>query len=173
MQAHVTFMNFDDKVHASAFFDDLGKVEPEAKVPCKSCGKCLSKPRSGYSTFVSHIDSQHAAVKEVTYARFQKNVVKVKGHMNSFVPMRSVFKFPLKLYSWMEWIIMGDLSFSWCEDKYARKYSNISTEGKGLSRNLKRSTSMKITNVLLCKYYKSLPTPSAECRCALAGTLIR
>lgn len=133
-KSQVTIMNFDNKVLASAFFGDLSVVEPGAKVPCKSCGKCLSKPRSGYSAFVSHIDSQHAAVKEVTYARFQKDVVKVKGPMNNFVPMRSVSKFTLKLYSWMEWIIMGDLSFSWCEDRYARKYSSISTEGRGLSR---------------------------------------
>ena len=132
-------MNFDYRVLASSFFGDLSMVQPGAKVSCKSCAKCISKPRSGYSAFVSPIDSQHAAVKELTYARFQKEVVKVKGPVNNFVPMRSILKFTLKLFSWMEWIIMGDLSFSWCEDKYAREYSSIINEGKGLSMDKIRS----------------------------------
>jgi hypothetical protein len=61
--------------------------------------------------------------------------------MNKFVPLRSVSKFTLKLFSWMEWVIMGNLPVTWCEDKFARKYSNIPNDGRG--EGLSRKTMAK------------------------------
>ena len=124
-------MIYDNKALAHCFFGNFSRAEASTKIPCKACGKNIKKPKSGYTAFLSHVDSQHNDVKESSYATFMKLVVKKHGPMNKFVPMRSVTKFTEKLFPWMDWIIMGDLPLSWCEDKYARKYSNISA---GISR---------------------------------------
>ena len=134
-------MNFDNKVLACAFFGDVSVIENGTKVPCKACGKNLTKPRSGYTAFIAHIDAHHAPVKEETYKQFQSQIVKSNGPMNKFVPLRNVSRFTLKLFSWMEWVIMGTLPISWCEDKFARKYSNILTDGRG--EGLSRKTLAK------------------------------
>ena len=54
--------------------------------------------------------------------------------MNKFVPIRTVSPFTEKLFGWLEWVIMGGQPLTFCEDKYSRKYSNISQVGGFLGR---------------------------------------
>ena len=54
--------------------------------------------------------------------------------MNKFVPFMSVAPFSEKLYGWMDQTIMCDLPLTWCEDAYARKYTNIVQTGGFIAR---------------------------------------
>ena len=78
-------MNFDNKVLASSFFGDLLEVEPDSKVPCARAAENAARNHEAtLSLFSLIIDTQHAAVKDVTYAIFQKDAVKVSGVQKIF-----------------------------------------------------------------------------------------
>ena len=67
------------------FFGDLLEVEPDSKVPC-----ARAAANATLSLF-SLIDTQHAAVKDVTYAIFQKDAVKVSGAQRNILIYWSAF----------------------------------------------------------------------------------
>lgn len=147
-------MSYDNRTIAYAFFGDISDIKVGEKIPCKACGRSITKPRSGYSSIVSHVDAHHLEVKESTAMKYKKQVVKNKGPIDAFVPFRSVTKFTLKLFSWVEWVVMGDLPLSWCENKWARKYTNIS--GDGRSDGLSRKTLSKYIDLLFKELKKRM-----------------
>ena len=58
-----TFNNAD---LAAAFFGDIKAVKSGGKIICKrGCGKYITKPKSGYTAFTYHIQSQVTARVDV------------------------------------------------------------------------------------------------------------
>ena len=61
-------MIYDNEALAHCFFGDFSRAEASTKIPCKACGKNIKKPKSGYTAFLSHVDSQHNDVKESSWS---------------------------------------------------------------------------------------------------------
>ena len=54
-----------------------------------------------------------------------------------------------KVYSWMDWIIMENLPFAFCENRRSRKYSHINGDERPLSRKtLSKYVTLVAKNVL-------------------------
>ena len=90
--------DFDNKTLATAFFGNLKDIAAKAKVACKCCQREISKPSSGFTAFISHVDAHHSDVKKATYDSFLKIAAKTIGPMNKFVLLHTTpisYKVPL------------------------------------------------------------------------------
>ena len=55
--------SFNNEDMARAFFGEISTMEAKAKIPCKGgCNKSIAKPKSGYTAFISHIETYHKDV---------------------------------------------------------------------------------------------------------------
>jgi hypothetical protein len=66
-------MEYDKKKLAIAFFGDFTHKPVKTKLLCKGgCGKHISKPFSGVTNLIQHIEGQHGDTMAATYAAFIK-----------------------------------------------------------------------------------------------------
>lgn len=151
---------FDKKSMAYAYFGDITTKEPKFPLPCNGgCGKEVKKPVSGVTNLITHITGQHADTMFDTYDRFLKVKKNTKvGPMNEFVPYKSVTPFAKRVYSWMDWVIMEDHAISFCENKRARKYSNINGSGQELSRKTLSKYIDLTTEAVISRIKKEMPS---------------
>ena len=82
---------------------------------CK-CGRSRKQKKgTDYMNLLSHIKCDHPD---------QKNVVTQSENgqckINDFFDVKSK-----TIFSWLEWIIMENREFSFCEKEYVRKYTNL------------------------------------------------
>jgi hypothetical protein len=77
-----TFNNAD---MAAAFFGEVKSYRADEKIPCKGgCGKKMVRPKSGFTTLISHIESHHKETMMDFYAEFVKVRPQVNGPMDAF-----------------------------------------------------------------------------------------
>ena len=92
--------SFSNEDMARAFFGDISSAEAKTKIPCKGgCNKLIAKPRSGYTSFVSHIETYHKDTMMDVYNSFKHIRVadKVRGPMDDFNPKRFASTFAKKV----------------------------------------------------------------------------
>ena len=78
-------ISYNNALLAEAFFGNISAAPKGAKIPCKgNCGKSIKKPKSGYTAFISHIESQHEDTFMDVYADYTKKKPTVHGPMDSF-----------------------------------------------------------------------------------------
>ena len=88
--------SFNNEEMARAFFGDIASVAPKTKILCKGgCNKQIQKPKSGYTSFTSHIESYHKETMMEVYHSFkQARVVdNIRGPMDEFNPKRFASSF--------------------------------------------------------------------------------
>lgn len=73
----------------AAYFGDIKSTPDKSRIACRGgCGKTITKPRSGFTPFVSHIESQHADTYKDVYADYKKRRPIVEGVMDAFTASR-------------------------------------------------------------------------------------
>ena len=74
--------------------------EDKTKIPCKGgCNKQIAKPKSGYTSFISHIETYHKDAMMDVYNSFKQIRVadNVRGPMDDFNPKRFASAFAKKV----------------------------------------------------------------------------
>ena len=108
---------------AKFYFEKL----EDNKFKCRKCGITRKQTGSGYENLFSHVENKH------------KNY---HHDMNSDISKLS-FHYSVKtttIFGWLEWIIMNGNSFSFVDNEYNKKYSNLNS--------ITRPTFMKYLNEL-------------------------
>ena len=83
--------SFNNEDMARAFFGEISTMEAKTKIPCKGgCNKLIAKPKSGYTAFISHIETYHKETMMDVYNSFKQIRVSdnVRGPMDDFNPKR-------------------------------------------------------------------------------------
>ena len=88
---------------------------------CQSCGfHRRQNIKSGYSNLFNHMKNAHAQDWEGVLRVFMAGG---RGPLDGFVV--KISRKASSLYGWMEWILEGGHSFSFCESKFARKNTTL------------------------------------------------
>ena len=83
--SETTKTSYNNALLAEAFFGNISAAAKGTKIPCKgNCGKCIKRPKSGYTAFISHIESQHEDTFMDVYADYTKKKPTVSGPMDAF-----------------------------------------------------------------------------------------
>ena len=92
--------SYNNEDMARAFFGDISVVAPKTKILCKGgCNKHIQKPKSGYTSFTSHIEAYHKETTMEVYQSFKQTraVDTTRGPMDEFNPKRYASNFAKKV----------------------------------------------------------------------------
>ena len=90
----------------------------ENKHKCKRCGIQRSqRVKSGYSNLKDHLNAEHPDWPDIMKTFYADG----RGPMDMYVAQIS--SKAKAIHGWMEWTLMDNNAFSFCEGKYTRKYS--------------------------------------------------
>ena len=90
------------------------------KHECKRCGlHRTQRVKSGYSNLKDHLNAEHPDWPDIMKVFYAEG----KGPMDSYVAQIS--SKAKTIYGWMEWTLMDNNAFCFCEGKLTRKYSTL------------------------------------------------
>ena len=116
---------YSSKQLAATFFEELNsKKVGEKSISTFKCQCGISRSqdlKKGYVNLVSHIKSQHPDWKEIMDSK-----KKIEEDKNPFINRKASTYF-----SWLDWVIMDDLPFTFVERPRTRKYSKMEPVGVG------------------------------------------
>ncbi|OWZ13937.1 hypothetical protein PHMEG_00012660 [Phytophthora megakarya] len=91
--------------------------EPTAYFRCQCSVVRKQSPRTGYSNLFDHVLKRHPDFVATMMASGTNTATLV-----SFIDQKSQ-----TVFCWLDWITGCNLPFSWCEDSFVSKYSNLDT----------------------------------------------
>ena len=92
----------------------------ENRHKCLRCGIVRTQRlRSGYSNLKDHLQTEHPDWQETMKVFYAEG----RGPMDTYVSQAS--SKAKSIHGWLEWTIMDNNSFSFCEGKLTRKYSTL------------------------------------------------
>ena len=102
----------------SVFWQPVDGQENRHK--CLRCGIVRTQRlRSGYSNLKDHLQTEHPDWQETMKVFYAEG----RGPMDTYVSQAS--SKAKNIHGWLEWTIMDNNSFSFCEGKLTRKYSTL------------------------------------------------
>ena len=143
-------MNYSSKELATTYFEEIESKEVGNKTvttfKCRCGTKRSQDLKKGYVNLVSHIKNQHLDWQEIMNAK-----KKITDNQNPFLNRKAGTYF-----SWLEWIILDNLSFTFVERPLTRKNTKLEAIGVvSLMKYLKQLTvevERKVSSLLPNKF---------------------
>ena len=137
-------MKYESKAIAATFFEEISSEEKSNKTITKfkcQCGTIRSQDlKKGYVNLISHIKDQHKDWESIMESK----------HIGSNTSiMQFVNKKASSIFSWLEWIIMDNLPFTFVEKQLTRKNTK-------LDHSISTNTLMKYLKILSTEVEKKL-----------------
>ena len=105
---------------------------------CNLCNT-IRKKGNGNTNLLTHLETSHRdSIKDFLKA----NQGSKKGPMNAHV--RNLSQDAKDYHDWIEWVVMGDHSFTFVENKYTRQHSRINSISRPTLREYMEAVSFTL-----------------------------